>query len=126
MILQLARQLALMIDRLCRLIDGYGFVMLVITSDALKRQCTLLNTWRTHCIVKDNSLATELNERHAREKTLCRRRVRMTHHELFAALEQHLFAIPCCQLLFRFPMETAVFRLRSRIKTLARSFAREY
>ena len=92
MILQLARQHALMIDRLCRLIDGYGFVMLVNTSEALKRQCTLLNTWRTHCIIKDNSLATELNERHAREKTLCRRRVRMTHYDLFAALEQHLFA----------------------------------
>ena len=92
MILQLARQLALMIDRLCRLIDGYGFMMLVITSDALKRPCTLSNTLRTHCIVKDNPLATELNERHAREKTLCRRRVCMTHYDLFAALEQYLFA----------------------------------
>ena len=56
-----------------------------------------------HRIVKDSSLATELNERQAREETHSRQRNAHGPPQHFEALENSILAMPCCQLSLRAP-----------------------
>ena len=78
-----------------------------------------------HRIVKDSSLATELNERQAREETHSRRRNAHGPPQHFEALEKQHSGNALLSTISARPIDTAQFCLRSGIKTSARPSAGE-